>query len=127
VLADALELASVVNSSDKERLEAEIAEFGKEIASLKKDEAQAEQVEIKEATISSHKERLDMVKAQEINMDKLLYQCNCCEASLHRTRIELAALKAHSSEKSVTEVTETLEQTLAQAKEVQAELKRLGY
>lgn len=127
VLADALELASVVSSSDKERFEAEIAEFEKEIKSMKKDEAQAEQVEIKEATISSHKERLDMVKAQEINMDKLLYQCDCCEASLHRTRIELAALKAHSSEKSVTEVTETLEQTLTQAKEVQAELRRLGY
>jgi len=127
VLADALELASVVSSSDIGRLEAEIVEFEKEIESLKKDEAQAEQVEIKEATISLHKERLDMVKEQEINMDKLLYQCDCCEASLHRTRIELAAFKASSSGKSVTEVTETLEQTLTHAKEVQAELKRLGY
>jgi len=127
VLSDALEIANIVYSSDKGRLEAEITEFEKEINALKKDTAQTEQVEIREATISSHRERLDMVKAQEINMDKLLYQCDCCEASLHRTRIELAALKALGSGKSVTEVIETLEQTLTQAKEVQAELKKLGY
>ena len=59
--------------------------------------------------------------------DKLLYQSDRCEASLHRTRIELAALTAESSETSVSAVTETFEKTINQAKEVREELKRLGY
>ena len=36
MLADALELSSVVSSSDKERLEAEIVEFEKEIVKIKR-------------------------------------------------------------------------------------------
>ena len=126
-LADTLELARVVHSSDSQRLEAEIAEFEKDIESLKGDKAQAEQVKIKESTIASHKERLDMVNEQELKVEKLMYQTDRCEASLHRTRIELAALKADSSEASISAVTETLEQTINQTKEVQAELKRLGF
>lgn len=127
VLADVLELDRVIHSSDKERLEAEIAEFEKEIESLRGDETQAEQVQIKEAMVTSHKERLDMIEQQQLRVDKLVYQCDRCEASLHRTRIELAALKADSSETSVSDVTETLERTINQAREVQEELKRLGY
>ena len=77
--------------------------------------------------MASHKERLDMIKQQELRVDKLLYQCDRCEASLHRTRIELASLKTESSETSVSAVTETLQRTINQAKEVQEELKRLGF
>ncbi len=126
VLTDVLELARVIHSSDKKRLEAEIAELKKEIRSLSGDKSTAAQVEIKEATVASHKERLDMIKEQHLRVDKLVYQSDRCEASLHRTRIELAALKADSSETSVDAVTETLEKTINQAKEVQEELRRLG-
>ena len=60
-------------------------------------------------------------------MDQLLHQCESCEASLHRTRIEIAALKADTAESSVRALTDTLRMTINQAKEVQEELKRLGY
>lgn len=127
VLVDILEIARVIRSSDKERLGKEIAKLEREIGSLERNGTKESLVKIKKATVASHKERLDMIKQQELRLDKLLYQCDRCEASLHRTRIELAALKIESSETSVTAVTETLQRTINQAKEVQQELKRLGY
>ena len=127
VLGDVLELERVVHSSDKQGLEKEIVELERGIESLRGDETQAEQVKIKEATVTSHKERVNMIKEQQLRVDQLVYQSDRCEASLHRTRIELAALTAESSETSVSAVTETLEKTINQAKEVQEELKRLGY
>ena len=127
VLADVLEIAYVIHSSDKERLGKEKEKLEREIESLEADRTQEALVRIKKATVVSHKERLDMIKQQELRVDKLLYQCDRCEASLHRTRIELASLKTESSETSVSAVTETLQKTINQAKEVQEELKRLGY
>ena len=47
--------------------------------------------------------------------------------SLSRTRIELVGLQAGGSETSVNAVTETLQNTITRAKEVQEELKQLGY
>jgi len=127
VLADVLELQRVTHSPDRERLETKTAELEEEIESSRGDETQAEQLGIKEATIASHKERLDMMKELDLRAEKLLYQCERCEASLHRTRIELASLRAEGSETSVSAVTETLEKTINQAREVQEELRRLGY
>jgi hypothetical protein len=127
VLGDALEIGSVINSSDKKSFEKEIDKLEKEIDSLRNDKTQTAKMEIKQATMASHKERLAMIKQQQLRVDKLLYQCDRCEASLHRTRMELAALKVSSSETSVSAVTETLQKTITQAKEVQEELKKLGY
>jgi hypothetical protein len=127
VLSDALEIAQVIHSSDEKSLEAEIAKFELEIKSLEEDETQKAQIKIKRATIVSHKERIEKIKEQELRVDKLLYQCDRCEASLHRTRLELAALKTESAETSVSAVTETLTETINQAKDVQNELKKLGY
>ena len=127
VLSDALEIALVIHSSDEESLEAEIAKFEREIRPLEENRTQKAQVKIKQATIISHKERIEIIKEQELRLDKLLYQCDRCEASLHRTRLELAALKTESAETSVSAVTETLQQTISQANDVQEELKKLGY
>jgi len=127
VLSDALEIAQVIHSSDEESLEAEIAKFELEIKSIEEDRTQKAQVKIKRATIISHKERIEIIREQELRVDKLLYQCDRCEASLHRTRLELAALKTESAETSVSAVTETLKETINQAKDVQEELKKLGY
>ena len=88
---------------------------------------QAARIKIKEATLASNKDRLTMVKRQELRIDELLHEADRCEASLHRTRIELAALKADSAEASVNSVTETLQRTIDHAKEVQEELKKLGF
>ena len=107
VLADARALREAIESSDKERLQAEIIELESEIGSLSKDETEATRVQLR--------------------VDQLLHQAACCEASLDRTRMELASLKADSAEANVSAVTETLRRTINQAREVQEELKGLGF
>ena len=127
VLADALRLTQVVQTSNAPRLVAEIEDLENEIESLRRHEAPAARIEIREATIRSHKRRLELLGLQQPRLDELLHQVDGCEASLARTRIELAVLHAGSSEASVRDVTETLQRTIDQAKEVQAELKSLGF
>ena len=127
VLADALELIGASRGSHRGRLETEIAEFEVEIESWKGVESQKARTKIREERLASHRQRLDMLDWLQVHIDQLLYQAGRCEASLHRTRIELAAIRAGSSETSVDSVTEALQETIQRAKEVQQELKRLGY
>ena len=131
VLGDALELARAIRPSDRERLEAGIGDLKKEIEALRgigiPDETQAGRIKIREERLASDQERLEMMKQQELRVDQLLNQSDRCGASLHRTRMELAALKADSSETGVSSVTDTLRLTINQAKEVQVEMKKLGF
>ena len=127
VLADALRLTLVVQTSNAPRLDAEIAELEKEIDSLRSHEATEARVDIREAIIRSHKRRLESLGLQQLRLDELLYQADSCEACLALTRIELAVLHAGSSEASVSSVTEALQRTIDQAIEVQAKLKSLGF
>ncbi len=94
---------------------------------MEADESQAERLRIKEDTLASHRQRLGILEQLQLSVDQLLFQAGRCEASLHRTRIELAAIRIGSSETSVDSVTEALRRTIQQAKEVQDELRRLGY
>ena len=127
VLEDALELTQSIHLPDVQRLEAEVVRLEREIQSLRGDETQGARVKMREETMASHKELLDMIKQQQLRVDELLHQSDRCQASLHRTRIELAALRADSSGTSVTAVTETLRRTIDQARGVQEEMKRLGF
>ena len=126
-MADALRLTQAIRSSNAGRLKEKIVELEKEIQSLRIDGTPPAGLEIKETTIHSHQERLGLLGRQRLRVDELLYQSDQCEASLARTRIELAVLHAGSSETRVSAVTETLQKTIDRAKEVQAELKRLGF
>ena len=127
ILADALDLMAAVHSPGNQRLEQEIGQIEEELQTLRRDRSQSERVRMGEETVASHRERLELVGQQQLRADQLLHQAGACEASLHRTRIEIAALRADSAESSVRAVIETLLRTIAHAKEVQDELKRLGY
>ena len=127
VLSDALELRRASHTPGRERLEREFAELEQEVEALKGNESQAERLRLREDTLASHRQRLGMVGQLQLRADQLLFQAGRCEASLHRTRIELAAIRTGSSETSVDSVTETLRWTIDHAKEVQDELRRLGY
>ena len=126
ILTDALHLMTAIRSPQNERLEREIVEFTIELKAMKGNESQAPRIKMREETIASHRQRLDLVNQQALRVDQLLHQSEICEASLHRTHIEIAALKAGSSDSSVRMVTDTLQNTIIQAKEVQEELRRLG-
>ncbi len=127
VLATGLQLSQAIHASNKEGLGAEIVQIQEEIESLSKDDRQQIRVKIREETVASHQELLEMIDQQQYRVDELLFQCDRCEATLSRTRIQLASLQAGSSEISVNAVTETLQRTIVQAKEVQDELRRLGF
>ncbi|UCF61375.1 MAG: hypothetical protein JSV37_01490 [Anaerolineaceae bacterium] len=125
VLGHALELVKTIQSPRNQRLRTEITNLENEILSLDEGDPHSARAQIKEQILISHKERIELIGRLELRVDELLHQANRCEATLHQTRIELAALKADSVETSVSEVIQTLQQTIRQAKEVQDELKKL--
>jgi hypothetical protein len=127
VLVDALELVEAMRGPVRDRLQAEIAELERETALSRVDRPPPERVEIREATLVAHRERIALLDRLQLRVDQLLYQGGRCEASLHRTRIELAAVRTGGSETSVNSVLEALQGTIEQAKEVQEKLRRLGY
>ena len=127
VLTNVLELLLATRSSDRRRLETEATKLEGEIQKLRGDDSQAGRLRIREATLSSVKERLDLVSQQELRAEEFIYRSRLSEDALAKTRIELAALKAGSSETGVTAVSESLQKTINQAKEVQEELRRLGF
>lgn len=127
LLQSVLELILAIHLSDKKGLEADISRLHKEIETLGSDESQSSRVEIRKSALASHMERLELLNQQELRAEEFLYRSNLSEAALQRTRIELAALTAGSSETGVNAVGETLRNTIEQAKEVQEELRRLGY
>jgi hypothetical protein len=126
LLHQALELMRAVHPSERHRLEAEVLDLEKRSETLRADASQEERVKLMEATMSSHLERLDLMQKQQLRIEELLHLAGRCEASLHRTRMEVAALKAADSEMTVKETTESLRRTIDQARAVQDELKRLG-
>jgi hypothetical protein len=77
--------------------------------------------------LASHQELLDLLNQKQSRVDELFFQCDLCEASLSKTRLELASLQAGGSEAGVRSVTESLQSTINHAKEVQEELRRLGF
>ena len=126
VLTDVLRLTQAMKASDVNRLTSEIEDMEKEMESLSGDSTQVARAQIKEATINSNRELLDLLGQQQLRIDELLFQSNRCQASLARTRLEAASLQSGGTETSVNSVTESLQRTINQAKEVQEELKRLG-
>ncbi len=127
VLVNGLQLSLAIHPLNKGRPEEEIVEIEKELETLREDEGQESRIKLREEKIASHRELLEMINQKQYQADELLFQCNRCEASLARTRIELASLQAGSSATSVSSVTQSLRSTINQAKEVQEELKRLGF
>jgi hypothetical protein len=126
VLDHALELVKTTQSPQNQRLRTEITNLENEILLLEKEDPHSPRVHIKEQILNSHKDRLKLISHLDLRVDELLHQVNRCEATLHQTRIELAALKADSTETSVSEVIQALQNNILQAKEVQEEMKRLG-
>lgn len=127
VLQDILELERAISSTDQARLQSEIAELQKKAAAAGEDPSQRERVVDINERIASNQERLVIVNKLKQRLEELLYQAKRCEASLGKTRIELAALKADASGIGVSAAIEALHKTIDRAREVQEELKQMGY
>lgn len=127
VLSEALELIRLIQWPDRTRLEMEIKELEKEIQSLIKSSNQKELIQVKERLLDIRKERLNSLNKLQLNIGQLLCSAQRCDSVLHSTRIELAAVRAGSSQTSVDSVVESLQERIKQVREVQDELKKLGY
>ena len=127
ILVDALDLAKTMDSSGVGKLQSEATKLESEMESMGGDENQVVRLRMKEELLASNKELLEMIAQQQVRVDELFHQSHLCQVSLHRTRIELAAIRADTSETKVSTYTDTLRRTIAQAKEVQEEMKRLGF
>ena len=126
ILTGCLDLTREIRSPNNQKLEAEVADLESQIGVMEKDNTQKDRLSILKATVASHKERLSLIQQQSLRVDQLLHRSDSCEASLHRTRMELAALKSDNLDARVSAVTDALQSTINQAKEVQEELKKLG-
>ena len=127
VLEHALELVQAIRSSDGERLEREVTQLEREIEALRKDANQAIRLRVWEETLASHRERLSLLEQQAWRVEELLQLAGHCEASLNRARIQLLSLNADGSQQGVNAATETLGRVIQQAREVQEELRELGF
>lgn len=128
ILKDALDLAEAIRSPSRETLEREIGQMEAEAQELKQQGTEVSQVRarFREERVASHRQRLEMVQRQQLRIDDLMHQGGRCVAALNQTRVELAALKVEGARSNVDAVTESLQKTIKEAKEVQEELKRLG-
>lgn len=127
VLEDALGLKKTEQVAGERRLETEIAVLEMEVDNTSLGALGDEEIEIKEATLASHRKRLEMIGRLRLHANRLVHQANRCEASLAQARIELAEVEAGSAEAKVTTVVQALEGTVQQVKDVQEELRQLGY
>ena len=127
VLSAVLQLSRTFHKSDKDRIENRLTAIEREIKTLTRNGSESPLLKIKRSTAASYKKRLEMVNQQTLRFDMLLHQCTDCEASLHQTRIELAALKIENSGMSISSVIDSLKLTIRQVKEIQEEFKKLGY
>lgn len=127
VLQDVFELERLVRTTDNAQLQSETAELQKKAAVLRDDPEGRERLAQVNERIQSNQERLHMLRKIKQRMEELMYQAGRCEASLGKTRIQLAALKAEASEIGVSAVTDTLRKTIDRARDVQNELKKMGY
>ncbi len=127
VLRHALELVQALRSSDEERLAGEAIRLEKEIDALSDDASQTSRVESLRDSLASYHQTLRLLRQQALRVEELLNQASRCEASLNQARIQLVSFGAVESEKGADAVIETLSRVIQQAKEVQEELKELGF
>ncbi len=127
LLANVLELLLAIQLSSKQTLAAEADKLVGQIATLKADGSQVKRVRIREAALASRKEVLELICRQELDAEEFLYRSDLSVAVLQKTRMDLAILKVGGSEIGVVAVCESLQQTIDQAREIQEELRGLGY
>jgi hypothetical protein len=127
VLEHALELERAVGSTDPNQLQAEIESLERKAAAVKQNPAGTESLQFIREKIDFNRERLDALANLHLRVEELLHQAERCKASLSKTHIDLADLKAGDSGASVDSVIVALQKTIERAMDVQAELKKLGY
>ena len=127
VLNSLLYLLPTADSSDREGLATDIQALEQEMENLKENGTDAAWLEIRNSRLSALRRQLELMSGQDLQAEEVLLKANLIEGALSRTRIELAALRAESTEGSQNAVSEALQRTIDQAKEVLDEMRTLGF
>jgi hypothetical protein len=125
VLAQALGLFEVSESSRRQRIELELLDINDRLADAADgDERERARNERRKHT---YEETLAALDEARNGARDLLLEAERCEDTLYRTRVELASLKAGRAHVSVDAVIATLQENIRRVREVQDELRRLQY
>jgi class 3 adenylate cyclase len=125
VLAQALGLLEVSESSRRRRIELELLDIKERLDDPSRtDERERARDERRK---ESHEQTLAALDDARNGAGDLLAEAERCENTLYRTRVELAALRAGRATVSVDSVIETLQDNIRRVREVQDELRRLQY
>ena len=117
VLNDALQLMTSAGLTEWKRLTEEVDAANKD----------NEQQQIRRGMLEHHERQLRLLDQLQLDASHLVYQARRCEECLRKTRVEIATMRFGDAGKSVDVVVDALNSTIRQAKEVQEELKRVGY
>ena len=125
-LSDALELLEFADGAQRRRLEDELAEIEDRLErdAYADDRAQAARRAAAARRIEQLLARHD--EARQRARD-LMFEAERCTAALAEARIELASVRAGDTQVDVDAVVETLQETIRRVRDVQDELRRLGY
>ena len=110
--------------TERKRLEWEISEVTRELRAGSEDD---DRLQIKRDTLALHEQRLRLLDQLQLGADHLVLQARRCEASLQRTRVEIAAMRYGGAGESIDAVVDALNSTMREVIEVQQELKKFGY
>ena len=127
VLSSALELLISIDASERKCLEIDAKALESDIQALQEDETQSVRLELRVSRLAELKARLGLLSRQEIRAEEFLLRSSLIEGALNRTRIELASLRVDSSDGSVDAVSDVLQKTIDQAREVLEEMRELGF
>jgi hypothetical protein len=124
-LSDALELFEFADGPSRRRLEAELREIEER---LERDGSHDDRArERDEQRRTSHRQLLARHDEGRQRARDLMFEAERCTSALAETRIELASVRAGDTRVNVDAVVQTLQETIHRVRDVQDELRRLGY
>ena len=124
-LSDALELLEFADGPQRRRLEGELDEIEDR---LERDTYGDERARARdEQRQTSHRQLLARHDESRQRARDLMFEAERCTAALAEARIELASVRAGDSKVDVDAVVETLQSSIRRVRDVQDELRRLGY
>jgi hypothetical protein len=126
-LSDARSRGSARFSEESAELRKQIDEYAAEIEALKDDPLQAESVRLKQDYMDSDMRSLEILQANQLKFGRLVLQAMGCGVQLQQTRSDLLALRSGASTAGAEALIEAMQRTLEQAKQVQAEIRKLGF
>jgi hypothetical protein len=124
-LSDALELLEFADGPQRRRLEEELRDIQDR---LERDSYSENRERTRDQQRRASRDQLLTRHAESRQRARdLIFEAERCTAALAEARIELASIRAGDTQVDVDAVVETLQETIRRVREVQDELRRLGY